>query len=85
MPFIEVWVDVSVEEAERRDPKGLYKKARQGIIPEFTGISAPYEEPKNPEIHIKSGETSVKDAVEIIVKYLSEKGYLSKPPVAKDD
>lgn len=81
LPFIEVWVDVSVEEAEKRDPKGLYKKARQGLIPEFTGVSAPYEEPRNAEIHIKSGDTSVKDAVEIIVRYLADKGYLAKPPV----
>lgn len=79
LPFVEVWVDVSVEEAEKRDPKGLYKKARQGLIPEFTGVSAPYEEPQNAEIHIKSGETSVKDAVAIIVKYLADKGYLDQP------
>lgn len=72
-------MDVSVEEAEKRDPKGLYKKARQGLIPEFTGVSAPYEEPQNAEIHIKSGETSVKDAVAIIVQYLADKGYLDQP------
>jgi adenylylsulfate kinase len=74
--FVEVWVDVSVETAEKRDPKGLYQKARQGIIKEFTGISAPYEEPKNPEIRIKGDETSVEDAVKQILKYLEEKGLL---------
>lgn len=85
VPFVEVWVDVPVEVAEQRDPKGLYKKAREGKIPEFTGISAPYEEPLKPEIHIKSHETSVEDAVKIIVKYLEDKGYLTPPPAATDD
>ncbi len=85
MPFVEVWIDVPVEVAEQRDPKGLYKKAREGKIPEFTGISAPYEEPLKPEIHIKSAETSVEDAVKIIVGYLEEKGYLKAPPAVKDD
>ena len=85
VPFVEVWVDVPVEVAEQRDPKGLYKKAREGKIPEFTGISAPYEEPLKPEIHIKSADTSVEEAVKIIVGYLEEKGYLSAPREAKED
>ncbi|GME31623.1 putative adenylyl-sulfate kinase protein [Neofusicoccum parvum] len=76
LPFIEVYVQISVEDAEKRDPKGLYKKARAGIIPEFTGVSAPYEEPENPEILIKSAETPVEEAVAQIVKYLQEKGLL---------
>ena len=78
LPFVEVHVDVSVEEAERRDPKGLYKKARQGLIPEFTGVSpdAPYEAPDDPEVYIKGGETNVEDAVKKIVAYLRKKGYL---------
>jgi adenylylsulfate kinase len=74
LAFVEVWVDVSVEVAEGRDPKGLYKKAREGVIKEFTGVSAPYEEPDRAEIHIKSAETSVEEAVVQIVKYLEEKG-----------
>lgn len=85
VPFVEVWVDIPVEEAEKRDPKGLYKKAREGKIPEFTGISAPYEEPLKAEIHIKSHETSVEDAVKIIVQYLNDKGYLTAPPAIKGD
>jgi len=85
VPFVEVWIDVPVEVAEQRDPKGLYKKAREGKIPEFTGISAPYEEPLKPEIHIASDKTSVEDAVKIIVKYLEDKGYLKAPPAIKDD
>ncbi|PWN92886.1 putative MET14-ATP adenosine-5`-phosphosulfate 3`-phosphotransferase [Acaromyces ingoldii] len=76
LPFIEVFVDASVEECEKRDPKGLYKKARAGEIKEFTGISAPYEAPPKPEIHIDADKTSVEDSVKIITQYLLEKGYL---------
>ena len=65
-----------IEEAERRDPKGLYKKAKAGEIKEFTGISAPYEAPENPEIHIHSEKTPVEEAVVIITKYLESKGLL---------
>ena len=83
--FVEVWIDVPVDVAEQRDPKGLYKKAREGKIPEFTGISAPYEEPLKPEIHIHSDKTSVEDSVKIIVKYLEDKGYLKTPAAPKDD
>ena len=74
LPFIEVFIDVPIEEAERRDPKGLYKKAKAGEIKEFTGISAPYEAPENPEIHIHSEKTSVEEAVVIITDYLKENG-----------
>ncbi|KAF1817493.1 adenylyl-sulfate kinase [Eremomyces bilateralis CBS 781.70] len=77
LPFVEVFVDVPIEVAEQRDPKGLYKKARAGEIKEFTGISAPYEAPENPEIHLRSDQLSVEEAVVKIVKYLEEKGYLS--------
>ena len=76
LPFVEVFIDIPVEEAEKRDPKGLYKKARAGEIKEFTGISAPYEAPENAEIHIHSEKTSVEEAVTIITKYLEEKGLL---------
>ena len=78
LPFVEVFVDVPVEVAEQRDPKGLYKKAREGVIKEFTGISAPYEAPDKPEVHIRSDQCTVQEAVEKIVAYLDEKGYL--PP-----
>jgi adenylylsulfate kinase len=76
LPFVEVYVDVPVEVAEQRDPKGLYKKARAGEIKEFTGVSAPYEEPESPEVHIKSAETSVEEAVVKIVEYLNGRGLL---------
>lgn len=74
LPFIEVFVDASVEECERRDPKGLYKKARAGEIKEFTGISAPYEAPESPEIHIQAGKTSIEESVKIITEYLIKEG-----------
>ena len=78
IPFIEVYIHVPLDVAEQRDPKGLYAKARKDDIKDFTGISAPYEEPENAEIVIKSGETGVEDAVLQIVKYLEEKGFLAK-------
>lgn len=76
IPFIEVHIDIPISVAESRDPKGLYKKARAGEIKDFTGISAPYEAPENPEIKIKTNEVSVEEAVTIIVDYLEEKGLL---------
>jgi adenylylsulfate kinase len=76
IPFVEVFVDVPLEVAEQRDPKGLYKKARAGEIKEFTGISAPYEEPAAAEITIKTHENTVEECVAQIVQWLSEKGYV---------
>ena len=76
LPFVEVFIDIPVEEAEKRDPKGLYKMAREGKIPEFTGISSPYEAPENAEIHIRSDQKSVEDSVKEIVEYLQSKGLL---------
>jgi adenylylsulfate kinase len=77
LAFVEVFVDIPLEVAEARDPKGLYKKAREGKIPEFTGISAPYEAPENAEIHIRSDLKSVEDSVREIVEYLQGKGLLN--------
>ena len=76
LAFIEVFVDLPLEVAEARDPKGLYKKAREGKIPEFTGISSPYEKPETPEIHIRSDLKSVEDSVKEIVEYLQGRGLL---------
>ncbi|KAL2178642.1 Adenylylsulfate kinase-domain-containing protein [Thermothelomyces heterothallicus CBS 202.75] len=78
LPFIEVFVDVPLEEAERRDPKGLYKKARAGEIKDFTGISAPYEAPEAPEITIRTDLLSVEECVHKIVDYLAEKGLITQ-------
>jgi len=76
LAFVEVWVDVPVEVAEQRDPKGLYKKARAGEIKEFTGVSAPYEQPDHADIHIKSAETSIEDAVKQIVDFVNSHNLL---------
>jgi adenylylsulfate kinase len=75
--FIEVYLDASVEACEKRDPKGLYQKARAGEIPEFTGISAPYEAPLSPELVLDSAGASVDENVARVIEYLEEKGYLS--------
>lgn len=75
--FIEVWLNPSLEVCEDRDPKGLYKKARAGEIPEFTGISAPYEEPLDAELVINTGENSLEESVDQIINYLREKGYFN--------
>ncbi len=77
--FVEVYVDAPVEECERRDPKGLYKKARAGEIPEFTGISAPYEAPEKPELVIDTKGQEVEQSVLVLLSYLEERDYL-KPP-----
>lgn len=78
IPFIEVYVEVPIEVAEQRDPKGLYKKARAGEIKEFTGISAPYEAPDKPEITIRTDLLSVEECVRKVVEYLAEKGLISQ-------
>ncbi|CCE62560.1 hypothetical protein TPHA_0C04100 [Tetrapisispora phaffii CBS 4417] len=70
LKFIEVFVDVPLDIAEKRDPKGLYKKAREGIIKEFTGISAPYEAPESPELHLKTHLKSVEECADDIYNYL---------------
>jgi len=75
--FIEAFVDCPVEICEQRDPKGLYKKARAGEIPEFTGISAPYEAPEKAEITLKTGEVSEEQALVQLMTFLEQKGYLS--------
>ena len=75
--FIEVFVDTPLEVCESRDPKGLYKKARNGEIPNFTGISSPYEAPTKPEIHIINDNISIEDVAQKVIDYLETKGYLN--------
>ena len=70
--FIEVYTKASLETCEKRDPKGLYKKAREGIIKDFTGISAPYEEPENPELIIDTDKYSIEESAELVLKKLEE-------------
>jgi len=74
--FVEIFLKVPLVTAEERDPKGLYKKARAGEIKEFTGISAPYEEPLDPEIIIDTSEKNIQESTDIIYNYLKEKGVI---------
>jgi len=77
MDFIEIFVDCSLEAAESRDPKGLYKKARAGEIKNFTGIDDPYEAPPSPEIHLHSDKQSLQEEVEEILSVLRQRGIIS--------
>ncbi len=77
LAFIEVFVDVSLDEAEKRDPKGLYKKARAGEIKNFTGIDDPYEAPVEPEIHLHTDNMTLDEEVDMIMAALRQRGLLS--------
>ncbi|WP_216828256.1 adenylyl-sulfate kinase [Alkalihalobacterium elongatum] len=74
--FVEVYVRCTLRECEKRDPKGLYKKARLGEIKQFTGISQPYEEPQNPEIILDTSVLSVEECVQEMQSYLKNKLHL---------
>lgn len=74
--FIEVFVNASLEVCETRDPKGLYKKARAGEIPNFTGIDSEYQAPANPEIDLPAGEKSVEELVELCLIDLKQRGVI---------
>ncbi|AYO21139.1 adenylylsulfate kinase [Vibrio owensii] len=74
--FIEVFVNASLEVCEDRDPKGLYKKARAGEIPNFTGIDSEYQAPANPEIDLPAGEKSVEELVELCLIDLKQRGVI---------
>ena len=78
MDFIEVYVDVPLAEAEKRDPKGLYKKARAGLLKNFTGIDDPYEAPEKPELVLPSHEMSLPDEVAAVLDLLVARGILPK-------
>jgi adenylylsulfate kinase len=77
--FIEVYVQVSLAEAEKRDPKGLYKKARAGQLKGFTGIDDPYEAPLNPEVIIKTANETPEKSAARVLGYLEEKGFIAAP------
>jgi adenylyl-sulfate kinase len=74
--FIEIFVDAPIVECEKRDPKGLYVKARKGEIAQFTGISSPYEPPANPELTLRTDREAVDQAVDRILDLLKARGYL---------
>lgn len=76
LPFLEVYVNCSLDEAEKRDPKGLYKKARAGEIKGFTGIDDPFEAPDKPEIELKTDQCSIEDGVRQLLDALENRGLL---------
>jgi len=78
--FIEIYVKRAIDVCARRDPKGLYKKARQGIIKNFTGINAPYEIPESPEIIVETDKQSLKESVGQIIIYLEHNSHLPALP-----
>jgi len=77
MAFIEVFVDCPLDEAEARDPKGLYRKARAGEIRNFTGIDDPYEAPQRPELHLRSDQQSLQEEVDAILALLRARGIIT--------
>ena len=76
LPFIEVFVDTPVAECEKRDPKGLYKKARAGEIPSFTGVSDPYEPPLKAELVLKTAERKLEECVATLADHLGQLGII---------
>lgn len=74
--FLEVFIDTPIDICEERDPKGMYKKARDGIIKNFTGISSPYEPPINPDIHIKNDDIELDEACNQIINFLKANKYI---------
>jgi adenylylsulfate kinase len=82
--FIEVFLDVPLEVCEQRDPKGLYKKVRAGEIPEFTGVSSPYEAPESPELTVPTAELALDDSAARVVDWLERSGYLTPPAQTED-
>tara|TARA_B100000575_G_scaffold154690_1_gene123367 strand:- start:7063 stop:7668 length:606 start_codon:yes stop_codon:yes gene_type:complete len=76
--FLEVFIDSSLEVCEKRDPKGMYKKARSGEIGNFTGISSPYEKPKNPEIHLLNNDARLEDLSDEVIHFLIENKFIKE-------
>ncbi|TAL61390.1 MAG: sulfate adenylyltransferase subunit CysN [Legionella sp.] len=74
--FLEIFVDVSLDVAESRDVKGLYKKARAGMIENFTGISSPYEAPQSPDLRVDTAVMSLQDSVDRVMTLLKERGFI---------
>ena len=74
--FLEIFCAADLEVCESRDPKGLYAKARSGVIKEFTGISSPYEAPENPELSIDTGSQDLAESVQVVIKALEAQGVI---------
>ena len=85
LSFIEVFVDCPLAEAEKRDPKGLYKKARAGEIKNFTGIDDPYEAPTEPELHLRTDQLSVEEEVRVILEHLEAHNFTQTQYSTRDD
>lgn len=75
--FVEVYISCPLDACEQRDPKGLYEKARAGVIPAFTGISSPYEAPVNPELTLETDKYTVEECVEQLIGYLRDKKWIN--------
>ena len=78
--FVEIFVDAPVEECRRRDVKGLYARADRGEIPNFTGVSDPYEPPENPEVHLHTDQQTVDESVATVINYLQQRGLVPAAP-----
>lgn len=76
--FLEVFIDSSLEVCEQRDPKGMYKKARSGMIDNFTGISSPYEKPENPDIHLINNDAQLEDLSNEIIYFLIKNKHIEE-------
>lgn len=83
--YIEVFCDCPLEVVEKRDPKGLYARARRGEIPNFTGISDPYEPPKNPEILCRTDQETIDESFSKVISYLEKRVLIPANPLAKID
>jgi bifunctional enzyme CysN/CysC len=76
--YVEIFVDTPLHVAEKRDPKGLYKRARLGRLKNFTGIDSPYEEPESPEIVLAAGVSAPEELAEQVINYLAHHGYIDR-------
>ena len=74
--FFEIYTRASIELCEKRDPKGLYKKAREGLIKDFTGVNAPYEEPDTPELILDTDKETIKESVDKVLSELNKLGFI---------
>ncbi len=78
LPFVEIYLNTPIETCEKRDPKGLYKKARAGELKNFTGVDDPYEAPTTPELMIDATATSPQEATVVILEYLQKRGLVKR-------
>ena len=85
LPFLEVFVDTPIEVCERRDPKGLYKRARAGEIEGFTGVSAPYEPPRHPELRLTPAHGDPDAQAAVCIDALAERGVIGPDHIPPAD